>query len=140
MELVAYDPAAAIAELDVACSKGTYVRALARDLGESLGCGAHCCELRRTGVGVFEVAAAGTPDQVEGDPSGPWSLTPAAVVSHLPARALSEPELSEVAHGRPLELRGEQGPVRCLHADRLVCVAEPVAGRLRPRVVLEPAA
>ncbi len=41
-------------ELDVHCSKGTYVRTLAEDIGEKLGCGAHVTELRRTAVGVFE--------------------------------------------------------------------------------------
>lgn len=41
-------------ELDVHCSKGTYVRTLAEDIGEKLGCGAHVTELRRTAVGVFD--------------------------------------------------------------------------------------
>jgi tRNA pseudouridine55 synthase len=41
-------------EIDVHCSKGTYVRVLADDLGERLGCGAHICALRRTGVGAFD--------------------------------------------------------------------------------------
>lgn len=41
-------------ELDVHCSKGTYVRTLAEDIGEKLGCGAHVSELRRTAVGVFD--------------------------------------------------------------------------------------
>jgi tRNA pseudouridine55 synthase len=43
-------------ELEVSCSKGTYIRTLAEDIGEALGCGAHVVALRRTGVGSFDSA------------------------------------------------------------------------------------
>jgi tRNA pseudouridine55 synthase len=49
--------------LDVLCSKGTYVRALARDIGRALGCGAHLAGLRRTASGPLRVEDARTPDQ-----------------------------------------------------------------------------
>jgi tRNA pseudouridine55 synthase len=52
--------------LDVRCSKGTYIRTLAEDLGEALGCGAHLAALRRTGSGAFSVAAAVTLEALEG--------------------------------------------------------------------------
>lgn len=52
-------------ELDVHCSKGTYIRTLAEDIGAALGCGAHLCQLRRTGVGPFHEADAVTMAQVE---------------------------------------------------------------------------
>ena len=45
--------------LDIMCSKGTYIRSLAHDLGESLGCGAHLQALRRTAVGTFLVCGLG---------------------------------------------------------------------------------
>ena len=51
--------------LDVACSKGTYVRTLAEDIGEALGCGAHLAALRRTGSGMLDVAAARTIESLE---------------------------------------------------------------------------
>jgi tRNA pseudouridine55 synthase len=51
--------------LDVACSKGTYVRTLAEDIGEALGCGAHLAALRRTGSGGLDVAAARTIESLE---------------------------------------------------------------------------
>lgn len=51
--------------VDVACSKGTYVRALARDLGDALGCGAHLAGLVRTVVGRFTLAAASTLAELE---------------------------------------------------------------------------
>ena len=54
------------AVIDVCCGKGTYVRALAADLGEALGCGAHLAALRRTAAGGFDLAAATPLDAVEG--------------------------------------------------------------------------
>ena len=127
------------ADLDVRCSKGTYIRSLARDLGETLGCGAYCKTLRRTAIGSFEVDDAGTPDAVAGDLAG-WARSPAEALGHLPARTLDEREQADVLHGRALELHGEDGPTCCLAADgRLLCLAEPGSGRLKPRVVLEPA-
>jgi tRNA pseudouridine55 synthase len=50
--------------IDVACSKGTYIRTLAEDIGAALGCGAHLAALRRTGVGALEVADAVTIEQL----------------------------------------------------------------------------
>ncbi len=52
--------------LDIMCSKGTYIRSLARDLGESLGCGAHLQALRRTAVGTFLIEDALPLDQLIG--------------------------------------------------------------------------
>jgi tRNA pseudouridine55 synthase len=137
-ELCAFD--GVLAELDVRCSKGTYIRSLARDLGESLGCGAYCKTLRRTAIGSFAVDDAGPPDAVAEDLAR-WARSPADALAHLPARTLDAREQADVAHGRSLALDGEDGPTRCLAADgRLLCIAEPGTGRLKPRVVLEPGA
>jgi tRNA pseudouridine55 synthase len=139
--LVGHDPASATATFDVHCSKGTYVRALVRDLGELAGCGAYCLELRRTACGPLSVDGAGTLEQVEAAPlGGGWAIAPAAALAHLPARELDAAEAAEVRHGRALAGRGEEGAVRCLAGGALLCVAEPSDGALRPRVVLEPAA
>ena len=68
--------------LDVACSKGTYVRTLAEDIGEALGCGAHLAALRRTGSGGLDLASARTIESLE-------ALTPAELDAVLlPADAL----------------------------------------------------
>jgi tRNA pseudouridine55 synthase len=124
-------------EIDVRCSKGTYIRALARDLGEALGCGAYCDVLRRTAIGGFFVRDAASPEVIAEDPDGgSWFRSPAAALAHLPGRQLTEEERLEVIHGRPLPLAGEKGPTRCLAGERLLCVAEPRGGRLRPTVVL----
>jgi tRNA pseudouridine55 synthase len=63
IDVVAFDHQRLV--IDVACSKGTYIRALADDLGQALGCGAHLAALRRTGAGRFDVRDALTPDALE---------------------------------------------------------------------------
>lgn len=60
----------------VACSKGTYVRTIAHDLGERLGCGGHLCALRRTGVGKFRIENAATIEEIE-------SMSPSALRKRL---------------------------------------------------------
>jgi len=55
LELLAYDPRQTEARVRIVCSKGTYIRSLARDLGRALGCGAHLTALRRTRVGDTSV-------------------------------------------------------------------------------------
>ncbi len=52
-------------EIDVHCSKGTYIRTLAEDIGAALGCGAHLCQLRRTGAGPFDEAGTITLEQLK---------------------------------------------------------------------------
>jgi tRNA pseudouridine55 synthase len=136
LEISGFDDASQRATLAVECSKGTYVRQIAADLGEATGAGAYCLELRRTGVGGFDVSAAASPEGVSADPTGPWFLAPVAALSHLPARELSPEEGEAVRHGRSLELRGESGPVRLATGEGLLGVGEPRDGRLRPVVVL----
>jgi hypothetical protein len=63
----------------------------------------------------------------------------ADALAHLPARELESAERDALLHGRPIELRAEAGPVRCLLAGHLVCVAEASDGALRSRVLVDEA-
>ena len=104
-----------VVDLDVvvSCSSGTYVRALARDLGQALGCGAHLTALRRTGVGPFDVGQASTlielSEQVETDAVTPDPRGAATVPLEEVGRrcferlALTEPEARGLRHGQPLD-------------------------------------
>jgi tRNA pseudouridine55 synthase len=136
LELESFDEALQRARIAVACSKGTYVRQIAADLGEATGAGAYCLELRRTAVGSFDVAEAGPPAAVLDQPRGRWFRPPADALPHLPARDLAPSEAEAVRHGRALEPRGEAGPVRLLSGGELAAVGEPRDGMLRPVVVL----
>lgn len=80
-------------ELEVHCSKGTYIRTLAEDLGRALGCGGHVEVLRRTAVGDLDVRAAHTLDQLEAlaDDERPGLLLPMdRIVADLPAVPLND--------------------------------------------------
>ncbi len=90
------------ATLDLTVSRGTYVRTLAHDLGEALGCGAHLVALRRLSIGPFDVSRAG---RVERD--GGWdaasfrdrSIAPAEALSFLPRVRLTPDEAARLRFG-----------------------------------------
>lgn len=117
--------------------KGTYLRALARDLGERLSIPAHCHELRRTAIGPFDVADAIAPDEVTVS-----AVLPAAeMVRHLTRVELDDAATIEVGHGRTIARdEGLAGPAALIAPDgRLVAVAEESGDTWQPVVVLEPA-
>lgn len=114
-------------------SAGTYVRALARDLGEMLGVGAHLTALRREAIGALRVEDAVALDRLTPDAVMP----PGRALGHLPALELDETERLAVSHGRPVPAAREvAGDVALVHAGDLVAVARAEAGWLRPSVVL----
>ncbi len=89
-------------EISVHCSSGTYIRAIARDLGEALGVGGHLIALRRTAVGPFGIDSARTLD----DLADSFTITPIsdAVRAWFPARDLDAADAAAVRVGRTLEL------------------------------------
>lgn len=88
--------------VDVVCSGGTYMRALGRDIGQQLGCGAVMTALRRTAVGSFRLEQAVAYSEMTADNwhSHLWPLT--AAVGHRPTRTLTPREIEAVQHGRPI--------------------------------------
>lgn len=93
------------ATLDVECSKGTYIRALAADLGEALGCGAHLAALRRTVSGPFSVDDAVTLEALEAlDPAARTSLLLGvdAAVKSLPRLDVDEGAATRLRNGQAL--------------------------------------
>jgi len=100
------------AEIDVSCSKGTYVRTLAADIGEALGCGAHLTALRRTRIGELGLDGAVTLAHLEGleQAARDGCLAPAdALVGSLPRAELSAAEVARVLHGQALRWNGAAG-------------------------------
>jgi tRNA pseudouridine55 synthase len=118
----------------VTVSAGTYVRAIARDLGERLGCGAHLVALRRERIGRLAVD-----DAVSLDTLGPETplLPPQAVLPDLPLRALDAAEADDVRHGRPIPGGAEAGTVGLVRDGTLLAIGEAADGMTQPRVVLE---
>lgn len=95
-------------DVTVDCSSGTYIRSLARDLGESLGVGGHLTALRRTAVGPFLLADALTLDELEATPRLSLSLDDALARSY-PVLRVTEEEAAALAMGKWLEPRGLDG-------------------------------
>lgn len=123
-------------ELEATVGKGTYLRAIARDLGERLGIPAHCAALRRTRVGPFAVDDATGPEQV----TAADLRSAAAMVAHLPHEVVADAGLRELSFGRPVPRTiGEGGPAALLAGDgRLVAIGEAKGTTWQPVVVLEP--
>jgi tRNA pseudouridine55 synthase len=120
-------------EFRVTVSPGTYVRAIARDLGERLGVGAHLTALRREAIGGLRVSDAVPLERVTRDDVLPVR----AVLRHLPWHELDESARVAVSHGRPLPAAdGAAGDVALLHEGEVVAVARAGDGWLRPAVVL----
>jgi tRNA pseudouridine55 synthase len=132
--------AGACLEVDVRCSKGTYIRTLAEDIGAALGCGAHLGALRRTEVGPFRLAEAHALADLECAPEAArfGLLLPVdCLLAHLPAIAL-EPDAAECfTHGQPVTAPAGalSGPRRIYGpAGRLLGVGDCGAdGIVRPR-------
>lgn len=123
-----------VVTLEVRCGSGTYVRSLAADIGERLGCGAYLTALRRTRVGDLRVEDAVAPGAI--GPAG--GLEPLSALRHLPARELTAAEAAAVSHGGRVADRGlREGPVALTREGRLMAVAAPGGdGALRPAVVI----
>jgi len=119
----------------ITCGGGTYIRALARDLGRRCDSAAHLASLRRTRSGSFDVANA---ISVEALRAGAAIPQPArAAVAHLPAITLSADDVRHVRQGRTVPAAGVDRTVVLVDtAGALVAIAETVGDRWQPRVVL----
>lgn len=129
-------------EFEMACEKGTYVRALARDLAEALGTRGHVASLRRTAVGAFTEDRAITLAALESAPDRDALLLPvAAGLSGLPEVRLTPDQAHALRHGNPVLLVGTGAPA-ALPEAWASCRGEAVAigaverGQFKPRRVL----
>jgi tRNA pseudouridine55 synthase len=131
--------------IEACCGKGTYVRALARDLGQALGSVAHVSELRRTRVGPFDETAAISLAKLEelghsaaGRDALLSVLQPVeTALDDIPALAISGQDAARLKRGQPVLLRGRdapilKGPVYATSRGTLVAVGEVSEGELRP--------
>jgi tRNA pseudouridine55 synthase len=119
----------------ITCGSGTYIRALARDLGRRCDSAAHLASLRRTRSGSFDVANAMSIEEVRAGNGAPEPAR--AAVAHLPAITLSADDVRHVRQGRTIAAE-RSGRTAALvdAAGALVAIAESVAERWQPRVVL----
>ena len=128
--------------ITVRCSKGTYIRVLAEDIGRTLGCGAHLARLRRLAIGPFSLASAVTIaalEVLEAEARDARLLPLDALIGHLPAITLGEEAARRFAQGQSTECPGfEPGRTRVYGAGGVflgIGTAGP-DGRLQPRRLL----
>jgi tRNA pseudouridine55 synthase len=123
-------------ELRVACGKGTYVRSLAADLGEALGCGGRLDALVRTRLGPFTLADAVPWAAIRDGDAGVLAaavLPTDRAVGHLPAVRLEPAEADRLRHGQALAGRASApGPCRLYAGATFVGIGEADGERLRP--------
>jgi tRNA pseudouridine55 synthase len=136
--LLAYAPPRATFE--VTCSSGTYIRAVARDAGATLGCGAHLSALRRTAIGGFRIEDA-LPADALADGAAAALQPPVAAVAHMQQYTVDEAGAHRLRLGQALPLPDGlvDGPVAVLSGGRLIAIAEAADAGLRPRKVLHDA-
>jgi tRNA pseudouridine55 synthase len=140
-ELLALRRGQTVTDLDVLveCSGGTYVRALARDLGATLGVGGHLTALRRTRVGPYGVDVARCLDELASAPGLSAGLDE-VVTQAFPHRAVDGRQARVLAHGGSLPAIGLAGTHAAIdpHGAAVALLAER-AGQARPILVLRPA-
>jgi len=125
--------------LRVRCSSGTYVRSLARDLGEALGVGAHLTRLRRTAVGPFRVESALSLEDL-GDAhrvAASW-IPPMEALAGMPKLEVGPEGERDLSHGRAIGAEGMApgGPVVAVRDRELLAIGEVRESRFLPRKVL----
>lgn len=144
------DPARPIAVVDIVCSAGTYVRAIARDLGQRLGGAAYLGALERTASGPFRVDAAVSLDELRaaaaaGGPEGIRAMLLAADtgLEHLVSQTLTAAEVADAARGRfvrpasGIVAAGPDDPIRLIGPDgRIVGIATRQGRHLAPSKML----
>jgi tRNA pseudouridine55 synthase len=124
--------------LDVACSKGTYVRALARDLAAALGTVGHLKRLLRTQVGPFRLADALTLAAIAQRGVDSALLPPEVALPDAPAYQAGPIETARLANGQPVSAAGLAADRVRVHdvSGRLVCLGSADGELLRPRILL----
>ena len=133
------DAARPVARVEMACSAGTYVRAVARDLGDKLGCGAYLGALTRTASGPFRIEQAHSLDEVRAALTSGRAhdlLLPMDAGLEFPELRLNQAEVAHLARGQQLRRAMDEGLVRVFdESGRLVAIARAANGTLQPEKV-----
>ena len=126
-------------DVEVDCSSGTYVRALARDLGSDVGVGGHLTALRRTRVGGYGLDHARTLEQLNDHPALSYTLDQACLLG-FPRRVITAEQAVDAGHGRPLPAAGIEGVYAATDPEgRVLALLADKDALTRSVVVIRPA-
>ena len=130
------------ATFEMRCGKGTYVRSVARDLGQKLGCLGYVSMLRRVKVGKFDEKRAISLEKLEelvhsAAPESEWLLPIPAALDDIPAVEVSEQAASSLANGQAVSVPNAENAetVQAICEGRLVAIGAAEAGQFKPRKV-----
>ncbi|HYC51544.1 MAG TPA: tRNA pseudouridine(55) synthase TruB [Gemmatimonadaceae bacterium] len=124
-------------DVEIRCSGGTYVRALARDLGEATGSAAHLSALRRLRSGRFDVSDAIPVDAIE---AGNFELiAPDVAVGQLPRQVVDDLDARRITHGQTIVAQATGELAALCHANELLAIAVREGESWRPKVVMRDA-
>lgn len=127
---------AATLEVTITCSGGTYIRALARDLGRAAGSAAHLTALRRIRSGVFDLGGARAMSDLETGAASLASMRSA--IPSLTSQLLDDAEVSRIRHGQAVPARGDALTAALVDSvGDLVAIGSRDGNRLRPIVVMQ---
>jgi len=130
-------------EVAIRCGPGTYIRSIARDLGERLACGGYLASLRRTGTAGLDVADAFTPDQlIDLTAAGRLgdAILPVAKLLPLPSLALDDVDATRFVHGSAVKVQAAlgSGPRAVYKDEELLGIGTLDGGTLQPDKVIAP--
>lgn len=135
LQTTGIDDANPILSIGVVCSKGTYIRSLARDIGIALGCPAHLAALMRTQISQISLSQAATFSDLEKNYS-PWLLDMAVAVDKLPKLQVEGENRLYFLQGRQLAARGYEGEVAVFSGSSLLGIARADNNIIKPVKVL----
>ncbi len=126
-------------DVEVECSSGTYVRALARDLGAALGVGGHLTALRRTRVGPFTIAGAATLDELALLPDPVHLPLVEAVRAAMGIHQVTADEARALSYGQSIPARGVGGTYGAVHDGVVLALLQDDGAQARPVLVFHAA-
>jgi tRNA pseudouridine55 synthase len=128
--------------LRISCSSGTYIRSIAHDLGQVIGCGGHVASLRRTAIGEISIEEATPLDQLQPESWRQHLRPPDSAVYHLPLLELPDEDVQKISHGQRIPIEevshptGES-PVRAYDQEgHFIGILISIQGQWQPRKIL----
>lgn len=135
LEIVNFNQEKQTVDLHIECSKGTYIRSIAHDIGEALGCYGHLIKLVRIKAGKFEINKSIKLDELQTDEQVKKNLIYPLEYLEYPQYVLNEQECEKVSHGMSISISLENGKALLVFGGKLVAVADISDGKAKTEKV-----
>ncbi|MBE7710736.1 MAG: tRNA pseudouridine(55) synthase TruB [Cyanobacteria bacterium SIG31] len=132
LEVISFDEEKQTAELIIECSKGTYIRSIANDLGEALGCYGHLIKLVRIKAGKFEIQESIRLEDLEEVEQVKSNIIYPICYLNYPKYELKDFEKEKISHGMAIEINNPDGIIMLTKENLLIAVARLDNGKAKP--------